>query len=307
MPALESPLVSVIMPAYNVAKTISESIQSVSDQSYKNWELIVVDDGSIDDTIAIAEAFKRKDDRIVVLKLLKNGGLPNARNEGCKIARGEFIAFLDSDDLWRDEKLALQVQYHLQHKEIKISHTDYHFFDESGIHKRPFKYLVDLKKDKQGYLYPGICYKNTIGILTVMVEKNVLQEVGFFDASLKTLEDHDLWVRIAKKNEFGYINKILATYRLSQGGISKRTGKYKKAYKQFIAKVLKHEKVEASLMWRIYYRYFGTIYFHKGSFRLSCLYFWKSISLMPYDYIAASTYLYLAYAIVKGTIKGFRT
>jgi glycosyltransferase involved in cell wall biosynthesis len=300
---MQDPLVSVIMPAYNVAKTIAESIDSVLRQSYKNYELIVIDDGSSDNTAEIVLTFKQKDSRLMLINLSKNGGLSNARNEGCRIARGEYIAFLDSDDLWLPEKLRKQIDFHLSNPDIHISHADYHFFDTAGIHKRPLKYLIDLKKDKEGYIYPQICYKNTIGVLTVMLRKDLLNDVGLFDTSLKTMEDQDLWVRIGKKKKFGYINEALAHYRLSESGISKQVGKYKKAYKRFIIKILSNEKVKLDLMWRNYYRYFGTIYFHKGNLFLSRLYFWKSIMLRPYDYIAISTYLYLAYTFVKGAIK----
>ena len=232
------------MPAYNSASTIAESIRSVGMQTYKNWELIIVDDGSNDFTGEIINSFKSNDPRIILLKLSKNGGLPNARNEGCRLARGEFIVFLDSDDLWSKEKLENQLHFHAVNQGIEISHTDFQLFNEYGFIKRPFKYVVDLKRDKRGDIFPGICYKNPIGILTVMVKRTLLMEVNFFDSTLWTMEDHDLWVRIAKRGkDFGYVPQVLAYYRITPGSIVSKTGKYKKAYKVFIRKLLESNNI----------------------------------------------------------------
>lgn len=296
--------VSIIMPAFNAAKTIAESMESVLRQTFTEWELIVIDDGSTDETAEIVERFRRSEDRIFLLKLSKNGGLPNARNEGCKISSGEFIAFLDSDDVWLEDKLSVQVDFHARNPDIEISHTDFHPFNRNGVSKRPFKSLIDLKKNKQGDIYPQICYKNPIGVLTVMAKRGLLQEVNFFDASLWTMEDQDLWIRIAKRGKkFGYIEDVLAYYRTSEGSITSKTGKYKKAYKKFINKVLMSENVDTSLMWRYYYRHFGTVYFKKSQYGLSRLYFLKSIKLVPFDYIALSTYVYLFFVMLKGSFK----
>ena len=296
----ETPTVSIVMPAYNAAKTIAQSILSVIQQSYENWELLVVDDGSHDSTSAIVTEHQNKDLRIRIIKLARNGGLSNARNEGCKEATGSFIAFLDSDDLWQTSKLEIQVNFHLLNPEIEISHTDFHQFNDQGLLKRPLKYFVDLKKHKEGQIYPSICYKNPIGILTVMVNRSLLNTVGFFDTSLWTFEDQDLWIRIAKRGKiFGYIPKVLAFYRLVPGSISNKTGRYKKAYKKFISKLLSTDTLNADLLLRYYYRHFGTVYLKKKSYKLSRLYFWKSLKLIPFDYIAISTYVYVLFGSFK--------
>ena len=303
---METPAVSIIMPAYNAGATIAESIQSVLNQVYQYWELIVVDDGSKDNTSEIVNTFINKEKRVILLRLLQNGGLPNARNEGCKMARGKFIAFLDSDDLWHVDKLAMQLHFHSVHPDIEISHTDFHLFNDQGFLKRPLKYFIDLKRHKQGQIYPRICYRNPIGILTVMAKKTLLQEVGFFDASLWTMEDQDLWVRIAKRKiEFGYISRVLGYYRITPGGISRKTGKYKKAYKKFIQKVLGSENINHNMIWRNYYRTLGTTYFRNGHMELARLYFWRSIKLVPFDRIAITTYLYMIYGLVKELLKRF--
>jgi teichuronic acid biosynthesis glycosyltransferase TuaG len=300
---IEKSKVSVIMPAYNAANTISQSIQSVFKQSYKNWELIIVDDGSIDNTSEIVIDFKKKDNRIVLIKLIQNGGLSNARNEGCNVSTGDFITFLDSDDLWHEQKLEIQTKFHFLNPDIEISHTDFHLFNHHGLLKRPLKYFIDLKKQKRGQIYPGICYKNPIGVLTVMVSRTLLAEAGFFDSSLWTFEDQDLWVRIAKRGKaFGYIPKVLAFYRLVPGSITANTGKYKNAYRKFINKLLNADNLNSNLLFRYYYRYFGTIYFKNHQYRLSILYFIKSIQLVRFDYISLSTSIYVFYGMVKQSV-----
>lgn len=287
------------MPAFNAAKTIESSIKSVLGQSYQNWELIVIDDGSMDNTIQFLNNFCEQDQRIKLLRLPQNGGLPNARNQGCKIAKGSWIAFLDSDDLWHTGKLEQQVDFHLKNPSIEISHTDFQLFNDNGTIRRSFKSILEPIKEKQGSIYPGVCYRNPIGVLTVMASSRLLKEVGYFDSSLWTLEDQELWIRIARKGyQFGYIDKELAYYRSSSGSITSKTGKYKRAYKFLLNKLNKTYELDNRLLFRQYYRHFGTVYFKKGLFKLSLMYFWKSLRLFPYDWIALSTILYIVYSIV---------
>lgn len=293
-------MVSVIMPAYNAEGTIIESISSVIDQTYNNWELLVINDGSKDNSADIVRTFQKQDGRIKLIDLKRNMGLPNARNEGCKLAKGKFIAFLDSDDLWEKEKLATQIAFHQKYPEVEISHTDFQAFNKNGIVKRPWKKVMERKRDKQGFIYPNICYRNLIGILTVMVKTDTLRQVGFFDTTLWTLEDQDLWVRIAsQKNIFGFIDKHLALYRISESGISKKTGKYKKAYKHYLQKIISTNDINSRLLWRTYYRNFGTVYLRKSEFKLSRLYFCKSLILVPFDFITMTTCVYMIYGIAK--------
>jgi len=289
----ERPLVSVIMPAFNAANTISESIESVIGQTYGNWELIIIDDGSSDQTKLIAEQYAIKDARIKLLSLSKNGGLPNARNEGIINARGTMVAFLDSDDLWHKSKLGIQVEFHQKNPAVLISHTDFIAFNASGLIGRPFKWLTEPYKNKHGVIFPGVCYKNPIGILTVMLYKDLLFEVGKFDTTLWTLEDQDLWIRIAeKKIIFGYIAKKLAYYRYNETGLTHKTGKYKQAYKHFIKRIT-YPEVDINRLFRQYYRHFGTVYFKKKKWTLSKLYFIKSIRLRPFDLVSITTLVYL--------------
>lgn len=293
---IEEPLVSVIMPAFNAANTISESIESVLGQTYRNWELIIIDDGSSDQTRVISQQYAIKDSRIKLISLSKNGGLPNARNEGIVNASGTWVAFLDSDDLWHKTKLGIQVEFHQKNPVVLISHTDFIAFNTAGVVNRPFKWLTEPDKYKHGIIFPNVCYKNPIGILTVMLHKDLLCEVGNFDSTLWTLEDQDLWIRIAKKKiDFGYIDKKLAFYRYNEKGLTHKTGKYKQAYKLFLKRIT-YPEVDSNLLFRQYYRHFGTVYFKKRKWTLSKLYFIKSIKLRPFDLVSITTLIYLLVA-----------
>jgi glycosyltransferase involved in cell wall biosynthesis len=294
---MRKPLVSIIMPAYNVQGTISTSIQSVLDQHYDQWELVIVNDGSTDNTSAIIEQYTG-DSRVKIINQ-KNAGISSARNTGIQHAKGDYIAFLDSDDLWSPKKLKTQIDFHINHPEIKISHTYYSVFDTKSNNKLPFK-IFQSTKTKQGLLYPTLCYQNTIGILTVMIKKEVLDHVGLFDTTLFTFEDQELWIRIAKAHyRFGYIAKNLAYYRLTTTGLSGKVGRYKKAYKEFIKKLHSNHQVNTKLVWRTYHRYFGAVYFKNQQYKLSLLHCLKSFSFYPYDLTGLSNMVYITLSIFK--------
>jgi teichuronic acid biosynthesis glycosyltransferase TuaG len=295
-------LVSIIMPAFNAETTIKTSIDSVLKQTYSNWELIIINDASGDKTGLIVNEYLNTENRITIINLEKNGGLPNARNQGVKRAKGEFIAFLDSDDIWSPDKLLKQTNFHLKHPEIKISHTGFEMFNESGVVKRPLKKLVDFNYKKDGDMLPSIYCKNTVGVLTVMIKKDLFISVGGFDTSLWTMEDQDLWIRIAKLRErFGCLPENLAYYRLNPTGISHNTAKYKKAYKKLIDKYKSETSANNSynLVLANYYRYFGTVYFKKKAYKISLLYFMKSLKHERYVLNMILTVPFVCMALVK--------
>ncbi len=289
-------LVSIIMPAYNAERTIAESIESVLEQDYEDWELIIVNDGSNDRTVQIIKEYLLKANKIKLISLNKNKGLPNARNEGIKLSIGKYLAFLDSDDIWLNNKLSIQMKYHQNNKHIKISHTDFNIFNQKGIVKRPFSFLSDVIYKKKGQLFPQFLYKNVVGILTVLIDRELINNECGFDSSLWGLEDHDLWIRLSKKRVyFGYINRPLSMYRINDDGMMKNLSRYKKAYKALIVKhysiIADYDKV--NFTWSVYYKYFGTEYYKKGHFELSILYFWKSISLSKNLLFNLTTLLYI--------------
>jgi len=298
-----SDLVSVIMPCYNSMKTIEEAVRSVIHQHHQNWELIIVNDASLDDSNIIIDRLSKEDIRVKVIHLKTNGGLPNARNSAIPLINGKWVTFLDSDDYWYPEKLSSQIAFHHKNKQYLISHTAFTTFVNDINEVKQAGSLSDLTDKKSGDLLRQLLWKNSIGVLTVMMDSNLFRNLNGFNSRLKTLEDNDLWIRVAVGGyEFGYINSPLAAYRISSGGISKTLGKYKRAYKVFLNlhQKLAIENGVQSLGIGNYYRYFGTEYFKLKNYKLAKLYFSKSASYLRYNWLNILNLVYLIILKVRG-------
>ena len=203
--------VSIIMPNYNAAAFIAASIESVLAQSYPYWELIIVDDASTDNSIASIEKFITKDIRIKLIKLSKNSGTAVARNKALDIAKGTFIAFLDSDDRWHPEKLTIQVRFMQQHH-CALSFTSYFVVNEYGDQ-------IKVLKAKQQVSYDDLLKNNFLGCLTVMYSVPHLGKVYF--PLLKKRQDWALWLKITKKNIIARgIEQPLAYYTQRKSSLS---------------------------------------------------------------------------------------
>ena len=201
-------LVSIITPSYNSERFIKECIISVIKQTYTDWELLIVDDFSSDKTVQYIKEFSENEKRIKPIFLKKNIGPAKARNIALSNAKGDFIAFLDSDDIWNTMKLQKQVSFMLENN-IAFSYTSYKVISEQGfeINKVDALELVNYKT----YL------KNTIiGCLSVVINKNI---VGNFEMkNLKTSHDMALWLDIMKRGFVAHgLNEYLASYRLVRG------------------------------------------------------------------------------------------
>lgn len=272
-------LVSIIMPAFNSVSTISDSIQSVLSQSYTNWELLIIDDHSKDTTIQVVQNFIAIDNRIQLLKLPKNGGLSNARNVGINASQGEFLTFLDADDLWHENKLEVQIELHTHDPSCRISHTNYNYLIDGEIKSRRLGQIFDFFYLKSGKLYPQILYKNNIAILSVMVERELVLSSNGFDSGLWAFEDQDLWIKIAQqKIQFGYLKQKLCYYRINPKGMSSNLGKYRRAYKFFLNKY-KNELLSSQKLLDaqcVYLNYFGLQFYKRGEFQLAFLYLLKA-------------------------------
>jgi glycosyltransferase involved in cell wall biosynthesis len=189
----KSAMVSVIMPTYNRAHLLHESILSVLSQTYENLEIIVVDDGSSDDTKEVVTSFS--DPRINYI-WQPNRGRSNARNHGLSLARGNFIAFLDSDDLYLPDKIKSQVDYLEKHPEAGMVYTSAYCINEKG-EKLAHRYEATVS----GEIYESIAFFTTVTITlpTVMTYKTVFERVGGFDEKMDRFEDTDMWRRISKE------------------------------------------------------------------------------------------------------------
>lgn len=206
----------MVMPAYNAAGTIAKSVESVLAQSYAQWELLVVNDGSTDGTCQALAPFLG-DYRISLLSQ-QNAGVAAARNAGIRSSRGEFVAFLDSDDLWEPHKLAAQVEiFRGAAPSLGIVHTRMVAFSSDPELCRP-------KDDDAcfGYLEPSqrIMVYDFIATSTVMVRSGLFDEIGFFDETLAGTEDWDLWIRILARYQARKIDTVLVRYRESSSGLT---------------------------------------------------------------------------------------
>lgn len=209
---MNEPLVSVIMPAYNSADFIAEAIASVRNQSYKNWELFVIDDVSTDNTCSIVKKIIRLEPRIRLLKNLNNEGAGVSRNKGIAAAKGNFIAFLDADDLWLPKKLEVQIKFMTENR-MAMSFSSYHLISEDGeylskgilaVSKLSFKKLVKA---------------NYVGNLTGMYD--VTKTGKIYSPLLRKRQDWALWLSVLQKVEFSQgIQHPLACYRIRRNGIS---------------------------------------------------------------------------------------
>ncbi|HFC9253828.1 glycosyltransferase family 2 protein [Enterococcus faecium] len=202
-------LVSIIMPSWNTGNYISESIQSVINQTYRNWELIIVDDCSTDKTDAVVESFN--DDRIIYIKNEKNKGAAVTRNIAMRKARGEWIAFLDSDDLWSPEKLEHQIKFMNNHN-LVFSYHEYVKIDEKsnslGVYVTGPEIVT--KRKMYNYGYPGC--------LTFMYNAKTLGIIQIKD--IKKNNDYAILLQLCKKADCYLLRENLAKYRIRKNSIS---------------------------------------------------------------------------------------
>lgn len=284
------PLVSIIMPAYNAQDYIKQSIQSVVKQTYNNWELLIINDGSTDNTVSIVESFK---DTRIVLFSQENSGVSRARNYGISKAKGDYIAFLDSDDLWKNNKLNVQVSYMKKHPDIVLSYTDYDSFklqNEIIKNKQLYPFQIENQHDR-------LLVFNYIATLTVMLKKEIFQKVDGFDISLFGPEDWDLWIRIAKIGKIAFINQKLALYREHESGISKnRKRQLEQEYKVLRRYALQstNKKLQKYALWFYYLKYINYLFSQKNYLKSLFLYM-KLFWLMP---LKKENYTYLIQKIL---------
>ncbi len=218
-------LVSVITPTYNSEKFIMETYSSLVSQTFQKWEWLVTDDCSTDNTYSILLKLSENDDRIKVFRNNFNSGAAHTRNVSILRAKGDFLAFLDSDDLWVPEKLEKQIFF--MKDSIDFSFTAYSVISEDG-------YAINKIVDSN--IYGGFTYadmlkkKATLGCSTVMLRKNAFCDISM--PLIKTGQDYALWLKLLKQGGQAYIfNEVLTKYRIVSNSISRN--KFKKAKRQW--------------------------------------------------------------------------
>ncbi len=216
-------LVSIITPTYNSAATIAATIASVLNQTYRNWELLIVDDGSSDNTMDIVKEYQKQDSRIVLFRLEHNSGAAVARNTAIRQAKGRYIAFLDSDDKWMEDKLTQQISF-MKANKADLSFTAYEKVNENFEH---IEYMGAFRQIN----YSQLLKFNVIGCLTAVYDTKYIGKV--YMPEIRTRQDYGLWLDILKNNTvvaYG-LNEVLATYSVRSDSIS--SNKKKAAFNTF--------------------------------------------------------------------------
>ncbi len=205
-------LVSVIMPTYNCAGFIGETIESVQKQTYQHWELVIVDDCSTDSTKEVVDKYIKEDSRIKYFCLKKNSGAAVARTRAMELANGEYIAFLDSDDIWLEEKLKKQLLFMKKHN-VAFSCTAYEQIDEKG------KSLNKIIKTVPKADYNRVLLDCPVGNSTVIYN---VEKMGKFKVpNIRKRNDDALWLQMLKKEKYIYgMKSVLMKYRIRQNSIS---------------------------------------------------------------------------------------
>lgn len=208
--------ISVIIPSYNRANLIERSVRSVLNQTYKNIEVIVVDDGSKDNTEEIVKSIN--DERLRYYKQ-ENGGAAKARNNGVSLATGEYIAFHDSDDVWREDKLMKQMSFLKENPIYGMVYCNFMFHKMDGssnIIPRDINVIGELDGD----IFFTLLINNTVGAPTMLMKKELFEELGGFDTSLRCLEDWDFAIRFSENYYIGYVDEVLMDAYQQSDGVS---------------------------------------------------------------------------------------
>lgn len=210
--------VSIILPTYNRGNIIPKAIVSVLRQSYTNFELLIIDDGSTDQTEQVVESYNDK--RICYYRMQENGGQSKARNCGMQMAKYDYVAFEDSDDLWRPEKLETQMNAIMNAaSDVGMVYHKFRYDLGEGRSMTLPDHKISLE-NKSGDIYRQLLWDNLVGMPTVLIKKECVEAVGGMDESLHCLEDYDFALRIAKKYKAIFLDEIYVDANYSVTGVS---------------------------------------------------------------------------------------
>jgi glycosyltransferase involved in cell wall biosynthesis len=232
--ALGSAKVSAIVPVYNCAQYVGKAIESILAQTYRAQEIIVVDDGSTDNTREALEPYKDS----IIYVYQKNAGEPAARNTGIRHSTGEYIAYLDADDLWLPDKLQLQMEYFRTHPQCDLVYTDMMTFDDQGIIECSVR-SSRARVYSSGKIFPQLFRETLFGSGSVVLRKAAAEKAGGFDETFFVGSDYEMWLRMSRSFEFGYVDKPLLMYRQHRDMSTQKLGKVPQDGMPWQVKVLK--------------------------------------------------------------------
>jgi len=268
-----NPTVSVIIPTFNRAHLVGRAIHSVLVQTYQDFEIIVVDDGSTDNTEKVIKSFN--DPRIRYVRHEKNKGGSAARNTGIKTARGKYIAFLDDDDEWLPEKLEKQInKFQTLPSIFGVVYSGFSYVSENG------EIISNVIPTLRGKVYDNLLKENILGSPTPLIKKNCFKKAGLFDETLPSCQDWDMWIRLSKYYYFDFVPDILAKHYVHRHRISanlnKRIAARKKLIKKYWADLSQRPQILS-----IHLAQLGKLYFRAGDSTTALKYFLTSIKKDP--------------------------
>lgn len=273
------PKVSVIIPTYNRAHLIEKSVQSVLNQTYQDFELIVVDDGSTDNTKELVQNLQKKDSRIKYVKHEKNKGAAAARNTGIKAAEGKYVAFQDSDDEWFAEKLEKQMRvFENASAEVGVVYTGFWRIENNKKIYIPFSWV----KKKEGNIHQELLKGNFITTQSMVVRKECFETAGMFDESLPRFQDWELVIRLSKYYDFKCIDEPLLISPYTENSISASKEANIKAMKIILKKHFDDFSQNKNILAKHYFSLFFNLYYGEN-FKEGKSYLKKAVKTYPYN------------------------
>jgi glycosyltransferase involved in cell wall biosynthesis len=298
---MSAPSVSVIIPTYNRRDLVQRALESVFVQTYRDFEIMVVDDGSTDDTRAVVEGR----DRVRYL-CQANAGPASARNLGIRHARGGIIAFLDSDDVWWPDFLETQLDVLSHYPEVAlvcarsvVEGKEAKYFPLE-VRSEPLDYAANIVEEKEakyfplsqelivGDLYLSLYQQSFVRTPATVVRKSCLDAVGYFNESYLWSEDHDLWLRIASKYTIAYVNRCLVRIGRQSDNISRDLTRPLDAHLKIAVEVLERNYDASRIPQTVFrrriakrYLQFSQLFFKRGENAKAWFYIWRALSLAP--------------------------
>lgn len=282
----DTPKLSVIIPTYNHARYIQRAINSLLEQSFKDFETIVVDDGSTDNTRDIINSYG---DSIKYI-YQQNHGPASARNTGIEASKGEYIALLDSDDYFAKENLKRKLSFLEGNKHVGWVYSDWQYVDHHGNYlERGSEKFVYSDKKLSGEITKELLYsRNYISPCTVVIKRLILDDVGYFDPMIPSQEEYDLWLRISVKYPIYYLNEVLAYVTVHSDSLSGDFSKWAYGNALIIDKIEKilpdNFTVRRRMMDRMHadkYTFLARGFVQKGEFKKALNAYWQSIKRLP--------------------------
>jgi glycosyltransferase involved in cell wall biosynthesis len=298
------PLVSVIMPAYNAERYVLEAVRSVLDQDYQPVEIVLIDDGSTDNTV---ELVRREAPQARIIQQA-NSGVAAARNTGLQGARGELLCFLDADDGWFPGKLRAQVDYLQRHPQVGLVFHRWGVWkpDEQGVYHPPTEWPVPIASEidpaQSGWIYPQLLLNCIVHTSTVMMRREVFEKIGFFETTLINGEDYHYWLRVSRKYEMHQLAGIYSFYRIVGGSLTNNAPKPKN-YEYYVVKgaidqwglssphgASLPQALASQRLGKLAFDY-GYQHFHGGSPTLARQAFWQTLRHQPWRWRALPYWL----------------